>query len=216
MLILKITQSYVQCRRFSGAGLRHQGAHFLSWGKPGGLDWEWLQPDANVLFSAAEDSISFAPLWVSKLRFFQWIQDEHSFAMSVPFVVVDTGGLSARKRMRRSPSSTAWPATTPSLCLATFQDEIAHVANLTFFALLSQPRTCCRPLQPQRRCGHQASEELLRSTYPLTSCIICGGRKHVDAQTVHAVLYTLEGSKTWSKKACSVSFYYNYNYVQWS
>lgn len=50
--------------------------------------------------------------------------------------------------MRRSPSSTAWPATTPSLCLATFQDGIAHVANLTFFALLSQEPTYVLPSSP--------------------------------------------------------------------
>jgi len=113
------------------------------------------------------------------------------------------GGLSAGKRMRRSPSSTAWPATTPSLCLATFQDEIAHVANLTFFALLSQP-TDVLPSSP-------ASKALWTSSQWRAST------KHLSFD----VLHNLRRKETyWCPNCpccpCSVSFYYNYNYVQWS
>ena len=63
---------------------------------------------------------------------------------------VDIGGLFARKRMRRSPSSIAWLASTPSLCrLQHSKPKLRRLPpSPSLCSGRSSPQTLCRPLLP--------------------------------------------------------------------
>ena len=152
--------------------------------------WPWLRMTSTrcKCFLLSGRSFHSSCNFVSQQTSFLRTQDRHSFVMKVPFVVVDIGGLFARKRMRRSPSSIAWLASIPSLCrLQRSKPKLRRLP--TSPSLCSQrrsPRTLCRPLLPIIYRGVVTSTKWRISTNDLQGrilekrcCIIWEGCPHI-------------------------------------